>query len=63
MVEQLENRRLQMNSICEKSTEMALQRTELVNSFLEQYNSVKPTRSYGIRLTDDLYEDNFLLHA
>lgn len=40
MVEQLENRRTRLSSLCAESTEKVLQKTELINSFLEMYNAV-----------------------
>lgn len=41
VVEELERRRSHLSSICVSSTEQVLQRTELSNAFLEQYNTVR----------------------
>ncbi|CAL4066271.1 unnamed protein product, partial [Meganyctiphanes norvegica] len=41
MIELLERRRANLSSLCVSSTEQVLQRTELSNSFLEQYNSIE----------------------
>ncbi|XP_069984239.1 titin isoform X5 [Penaeus vannamei] len=49
VVEELERRRSHLSSICVSSTEQVLQRTELSNAFLEQYNSIE---SWLVRIGD-----------
>nr|XP_053632755.1 LOW QUALITY PROTEIN: titin-like [Cherax quadricarinatus] len=49
VVEELERRRSNLSSICVSSTEQVLQRTELSNAFLEQYNTIE---SWLVRIGD-----------
>ncbi|XP_037781353.1 LOW QUALITY PROTEIN: titin-like [Penaeus monodon] len=49
VVEELERRRSHLSSICVSSTEQVLQRTELSNAFLEQYNTIE---SWLVRIGD-----------
>ncbi|KAK3875075.1 hypothetical protein Pcinc_020036 [Petrolisthes cinctipes] len=49
MVEELERRRSHLSSVCVSSTEQVLQRTELSNAFLEQYNAIE---SWLVRIGD-----------
>ncbi|XP_042205940.1 titin-like isoform X2 [Homarus americanus] len=49
VVEELERRRSHLSSVCVSSTEQVLQRTELSNAFLEQYNTIE---SWLVRIGD-----------
>lgn len=51
MVEELERRRSHLSSVCVSSTEQVLQRTELSNAFLEQYNAVSVLLWFGNNLS------------